>query len=80
MRFVDFKAKTPLIGMSMVFGAMALVAVTAYLHAGWYSIIGYAIAAVVAAFGFIFTFRDIPTPPHTPGPDDPAGSEPAPGG
>jgi len=69
MRLVDFKAKTPLIGMSMVFLAMAIVAVTAYLHAGWYSILGYAIAAGVAAFGFIFTFRDMPTPPHTEGPD-----------
>lgn len=64
MRLVDFKAKTPLIGMSMVFLAMLVVAVTAYLHAGWYSIIGYAIAAAVAVFGFIFTFRDMPSPPH----------------
>lgn len=64
MRLIDFKAKTPLIGMSMVFLAMALVAVTAYLRVGWYSVIGYAIAASVAVFGFIFTFRDIPTPPH----------------
>ena len=23
-----------------------------------------AIAAAVAAFGFVFTFRDVPTPPH----------------
>ncbi|MCB0923070.1 MAG: hypothetical protein KDB50_00745 [Mycobacterium sp.] len=69
MRFVDFKAKTPLIGMSLVFAAMAIVAVTAYLHFGWYSIIGYAIAAAVAVFGFIFTFRDMPEPPHD-GKDD----------
>ena len=64
MRLVDFKAKTPLIGMFMVFLAMLIVAVTAYLHAGWYSIIGYAIAAAIAVFGFIFTFRDMPAPPH----------------
>ena len=64
MRFIDFKAKTPLIGMAMVFAAMAIVAVTAYLRAGWYSIIGYAIAAAVAVFGFVFTFRDMPEPPH----------------
>ena len=38
-------AKIPLIGMSMVFLAMAIVAVTAYLHAGWWSIVGYGIAA-----------------------------------
>jgi len=73
MRLIDFKAKTPLIGMSMVFTAMGLVAVTAYLHAGWYSIVGYLIAAGVAAFGFVFTFRDIPTPPHTPGPGEAPG-------
>lgn len=64
MRLVDFKAKTPLIGMSMVFAAMFIVAVTAYLRAGWYSVIGYAIAAAVAVFGFVFTFRDMPEPPH----------------
>jgi hypothetical protein len=44
--------------------------VTAYQHAGWYSVIGYAIAAAIAVFGFIFTFRDIPTPPHTNTGDD----------
>ena len=64
MRLIDFKAKTPLIGMFMVFLAMVIVAVTAYQRAGWYSVIGYAIAAAVAAFGFVFTFRDVPTPPH----------------
>lgn len=67
MRLIDFKAKTPLIGMSMVFLAMGIVAVTAYLHAGWYSILGYAVAAAIAVFGFVFTFRDMPTPPHDPG-------------
>ena len=66
MRLVDFKAKTPLIGMSMVFLAMFVVAVTAYLHVGWYSVLGYAVAAAVAVFGFIFTFRDLPAPPHGP--------------
>jgi hypothetical protein len=45
--------------MSMVFFAMFVVAVTAYLHAGWWSIVGYAIAAVIAVFGFAFTFKDI---------------------
>ena len=44
----DFKAKTPLIGMTMVFAAMTIVAFTAYMHYGWYSIIGYAIAAAIA--------------------------------
>ncbi|MCW2690590.1 MAG: putative transrane protein [Mycobacterium sp.] len=59
----EYPAKTPLIGMCMVFLAMAIVAVTAYLHAGWYSIIGYAIAAAIAVFGFVFTFRDLSDPP-----------------
>ena len=66
MRLIDFKAKTPLIGMSMVFLAMGVAAVTAYLRVGWYSAIGYAIAAAIAVFGFIFTFRDMPAPPHDP--------------
>ncbi|MFM9035425.1 MAG: hypothetical protein ACKOQ4_14290 [Mycobacterium sp.] len=64
MRLIDFKAKTPLIGMSMVFLAMAIVAVTAYLRVGWYSVLGYAVAAAIAVFGFVFTFRDMPAPPH----------------
>jgi hypothetical protein len=59
MARVDLFAKIPLIGMSLVFLAMFIVAVTAYLHAGWYSIIGYAIAAVVAVCGFVMTFRDV---------------------
>ena len=64
MRLIDFKAKTPLIGMFMVFLAMGIVAVTAYQRAGWYSVIGYAIAAAIAVFGVMFTFRDMPDPPH----------------
>jgi len=67
VRLIDFKAKTPLIGMSMVFLAMGIVAVTAYLHVGWYSAVGYAIAAGIAVFGFVFTFRDMPAPPHDAG-------------
>ena len=51
MARIDLFAKIPLIGMSLVFLAMFIVAVTAYLHVGWYSIIGYAIAAVVAVCG-----------------------------
>lgn len=62
---MDFKAKTPLIGMFMVFAAMAIVAVTAYLHVGWWSVLGYAVAAGIAVFGFVFTFRDMPEPPHS---------------
>lgn len=62
MRFADFNSKTPLIGMALVFLAMAIVAVTAYWRAGWISIIGYAIAAGIAIFGFVFTFRDMPAP------------------
>jgi hypothetical protein len=44
--------------MAMVFLAMAVVAVTAYLHAGWWSIIGYAAAAIIAVIGFALAFRD----------------------
>ena len=62
MPLIDFKAKTPLIGMFMVFAAMGIVAVTAYLHVGWWSILGYAVAAGIAVFGFVFTFRDMPAP------------------
>jgi hypothetical protein len=54
--------------MFMVFAAIGIVAVTAYLHAGWYSLIGYGLAAIIAVLGFIFTFRDLPAPPtHGPG-------------
>ncbi len=59
MARIDMTAKIPLIGMTMVFAAMGIVAVTAYLHAGWWSIVGYGLAAVIAVFGFAFTFRDI---------------------
>jgi hypothetical protein len=45
--------------MVMVFLAMAIVAVTDYHHLGWWSIIGYAIAAVIAVAGFALAFRDL---------------------
>jgi hypothetical protein len=44
--------------MVMVFTAMAIVAVTAYYHP-WWSIIGYAIAAIIAVAGFALAFRDL---------------------
>ncbi|MGH9208473.1 MAG: hypothetical protein ACRD1G_18300 [Acidimicrobiales bacterium] len=44
--------------MLMVFLAIGIVAVTAYLHAGWWSIAGYGAAAVIAAAGFTLAFRD----------------------
>jgi hypothetical protein len=59
MARIDMTAKVPLIGMSMVFLAMFIVAFTAYLHVGWWSIVGYVIAAALGVFGFVFTFRDI---------------------
>lgn len=71
MARAKYPATTPLIGMFMVFSAMAIVAVTAYLHAGWYSIIGYGLAAAIAVLGFLFTFRDLADPPD----DPPARSE-----
>ncbi|MDQ1572703.1 MAG: hypothetical protein QOH44_262 [Actinomycetota bacterium] len=63
MALKDLSAKVPLIGMTMVFLAMGIVAVTAYLHAGWYSIVGYGAAAIIAVLGFVFTFRDLSDPP-----------------
>jgi hypothetical protein len=54
-----YAAKPPLYGMVMVFAAMAIVAVTAYFHLGWWSTIGYAIAAVMAVAGFALAFRDL---------------------
>lgn len=53
-----YASKPPLYGMVMVFLAMAIVAVTAYLRIGWWSIPGYAVAAAVAVGGFALAFRD----------------------
>lgn len=66
MAKTEFPSKTPIIGMFMVFAAMAIVAITAYQHAGWFSIIGYGIALIVAVFGFWFTFRDLSDPDALP--------------
>ena len=51
--------------MVMVFLALAIVGVTAYLHLGWWSLIGYAAAAVVAVVGGWLLFKDVPEPPHS---------------
>ena len=53
-----YAARPPLYGMALVFLAIAMVAVTAYLHFGWWSMIGYVIAALTAAGGFALAFRD----------------------
>lgn len=53
-----YAATPPLYGMVMVLLAIAIVTITAYLHAGWWSIIGYGLAAVIAAAGFALAFRD----------------------
>lgn len=74
MALTKYWAKVPLIGMCMVFLAMGIVAVTAYLRVGWYSAIGYAIAAVVGVVGFVLTFRDVSNPP----PDTQPASPPPP--
>ena len=42
-----------------VHGCVAVVAVTAHLHAGWWSAIGYGAAALVAVVGFALVFRDL---------------------
>ncbi|GAC1395988.1 MAG: hypothetical protein NVSMB60_03630 [Mycobacterium sp.] len=54
-----YAARPPLYGMVMVFLAIAIVAVTAYFHLGWWSIIGYVLAAVIAVTGFALAFRDL---------------------
>lgn len=53
-----YAARPPLYGMVLIFCAIAVVAVTAYLHAGWWSLLGYGLAAVIAIAGFTLTFRD----------------------
>lgn len=53
-----YSARPPLYGMVLIFLAIALVAVTAYLHAGWWSLLGYGLAAVTAIAGFALAFRD----------------------
>ncbi|MFE3998728.1 hypothetical protein ACFX43_07995 [Nocardioides sp. YIM B13467] len=60
-----YRPRTPFIGMTMVFLALAIVGVTAYLHLGWWSLIGYAVAAVVAVVGGWLLFKDVPEPPHS---------------
>ncbi|TVS87907.1 hypothetical protein FPZ47_10090 [Mycobacterium helveticum] len=54
-----YAATPPLYGMAMVFLAIAVVAVTAYLHAGWWSAIGYGAATLIALGGFALVFRDL---------------------
>lgn len=54
-----YAATPPLYGMAMIFVAIAVVAVTAYLHAGWWSAIGYGAAALIAVVGFALVFRDL---------------------
>lgn len=53
-----YSATPPLYGMVLIFLAIAIVAVSAYLHAGGWSIVGYAAAALIAAAGFALAFRD----------------------
>lgn len=54
-----YASKPPLYGMAMVFLAMAVVGVTAYFRMGWWSIIGYAAAAIIGVIGFALAFRDL---------------------
>jgi hypothetical protein len=41
------------------YGTLCCTSGTAYYHVGWWSIIGYAIAAVTAVAGFALAFRDL---------------------
>ncbi|MCV7340287.1 hypothetical protein H5P35_06570 [Mycobacterium haemophilum DSM 44634] len=54
-----YASKPPLYGMAMVLSAIVVVAVTAYWHSGWWSLIGYAAAAIIAVIGFALAFRDL---------------------
>jgi len=53
-----YAAKPPLYGMALILCAIAIVAVTAYLHAGWWSALGYGLATVTAGVGAVLAFRD----------------------
>ena len=53
-----YEATPPLYGMVMVLLAIAIVTITANLHASWWSMVGYGLAAVIAAAGFALAFRD----------------------
>ena len=53
-----YAAKPPLYGMLLVFCSIAIVALTAYQRAGWWSLLGYGLAGIVAFAGFALTFRD----------------------
>lgn len=53
-----YAAKPPLYGMLLIFCAIAMVAVTAYLRAGWWSGLGYGLAAITAVAGTALAFRD----------------------
>ena len=53
-----YAAKPPLYGMVLVFCAIALVAVTAYLHAGWWSLVGYAQCRAVRGGVWLSTVED----------------------
>lgn len=54
-----YAAKPPLYGMALVFLAIALVALTAYLNFGWWSMVGYLAAIAIAVSGFALAFRDM---------------------
>ena len=54
-----YAARPPLYGMVLVFSAIAIVAIAAALHAGWWSMAGYALAGVLAATGAVLAFRDL---------------------
>ena len=53
-----YAARPPLYGMVLIFLAIALVAVSAHLHSGGWSLVGYLLAAVTAVAGFALAFRD----------------------
>lgn len=54
-----YAVRPPLYGMLLVFLALAIVAGTAYLNPGWWSLLGYVPAAAIAVTGFALAFRDL---------------------
>lgn len=54
-----YAARPPLYGMVLILCAIAMVAFTAYQRAGWWSLAGYGLAAVVGLIGAVLTFGDL---------------------
>lgn len=54
----DHPQRTPFYGVLLLMGALGACWVASSIHTGWLSIIIFLLAGVVAALGFVLTFRD----------------------